>query len=52
MTFNQAMAMLDFLNERFRRAGMTRRWWEWAINAPSWDKLKHWAERLGYEVKP
>lgn len=56
MTYDECMAMLDFLNDRFAKAGM-RPWYRWAVKI-DWPKLKRWAVMLGWndaemvEVKP
>ncbi len=46
MTYPEAIALVDFLNERFRKAGM-QPWYLWAIEL-NWGKLRRWAVRLGY----
>ena len=45
----EGIRLVDFLNERFRVAGM-KPWHLWAIDC-DWNKLKTWAKRLGYRGK-
>ena len=47
MTYDESMALVGFLNERFRRAGMAP-WYTWAVPI-TWEKLIQWARRLGYD---
>jgi len=39
--------MIDFLNERFRQAGMTP-WFMWAVRI-DWEKIRRWCAFLGYD---
>ena len=47
MTYDEAKDLIDFLNERFRRAGMVP-WYTWAVPITT-EKLIRWARRLGYD---
>lgn len=47
MNFIQAERLINFLNERFRQAGM-KPWYRWGIHI-TWDKLRRWARMLGYK---
>ena len=49
MKYEECTALIDFLNERFCKAGM-QPWYKWAVDI-SWGKLKLWGRMLGYEVK-
>jgi hypothetical protein len=44
MTLDQAMALVEFLNKRMRPL----RWYQWGVPI-TWDKLRRWAKRLGYQ---
>ena len=46
MTYDEAIAKIDFLNERFRKARITP-WYEWAVRI-DWEKVNHWCRLLGY----
>ena len=55
MTYDESVALVEFLNERFRRAGMKRPiasimapWYTRAVPI-TWEKLIQWARRLGYD---
>ena len=47
MNYIQITDMIDFLNDRFRKAGM-KPWYKWAIDI-DWEKVKKWARMLGYK---
>jgi len=47
MNYTETMDLIDFLNERFRRAG-AKPWYLWAVDM-NWNKVKGWAKRLGYK---
>ena len=44
MTYDEAAELVNWLNERFRKAGM-KPWYLWAIDI-SWEKLKRWRTML------
>jgi len=47
MNYDDAFCMVDWLNERFRRAGM-KPWYRWAVDM-NWNKIRKWAVMLGYK---
>jgi len=47
VNYQEATDMLDWLNERFRKARM-KPWYRWAIDI-DWDKVKKWTKLLGYK---
>lgn len=47
VTYEEAVSLVNFLNERFRRAKMTP-WYLWAVDI-DWSKLQRWARHLGWQ---
>jgi len=47
VTYDECVARVDFLNARFRKAGM-RPWYTWAIRM-DWPKIVRWCSLLGYK---
>jgi len=47
VNYEESMRLIDFLLERFRKAGM-RPFYLWAIPI-TWEKLQKWAKMLGYK---
>jgi hypothetical protein len=46
MTYNEAMELISFLNNRMRK--MHTPWYQWAVFI-TWEKLERWASMLGYK---
>ena len=44
MNYEEAMELIDYLNDRFRRASM-KPWHRWAVDI-NWNKLKRWRQLL------
>ena len=47
MDYTDTMKMIDWLSERFRKAGL-KPWYRWAVDI-TWDKIERWASLLGYK---
>lgn len=50
MTYNEAVELVDYLNERFRKSGM-KPWYLWAVDI-SWEKLMRWRKLLAGKNRP
>jgi len=50
VTYDEAMELVGWLNNRFRKAGMRQPWYIWAVDL-SWGKLRRWRELLVKEEK-
>lgn len=51
MTYDECMALVAWMNNRFRKAGM-KPWYSWVTAQPiTWNKLLNWQERLSQPEK-